>query len=907
MPKISRDADFLMTCFEEVLREQGEDQIADRIPWRTLGQPASEGEVSDRLVQAYSTAFSLLNMVEENVYAQSHRELAAAGRLAERSGSWESTLRLLRGAGWEAERLADKLPTIAVEPVLTAHPTQAKRRTILEHHRELYLLLVQRENQMWTPGEQDDICEQIKAVLERLWRSGEIHLERPDVSSEVRNVLHYLVNVFPTVLPLLARRLREAWRDSGLDTKFLDRNYPSAPRLSFGNWVGGDRDGHPFVTAGVTRDTLMRLRAAALGLVQNVLTELVVHLSLSQQLQRPSEALKTRLDGMIHELSSHGSAVMARNPDEPWRQFVNGMLASLPTETGTVEGGYGRPDKLLEDLALLRADLARIGSTRLARVDVDAVSDIVRTFGFHAASLDIRQNSQFHDRAVTQLLEAAKLPETDFAIWDEERRIAFLERELASPRPFVRPDTRLGTEAQAVLDSYRVLTAHLASFGPDGLGALIVSMTRDASDLFVVYLLAREVGLLIDEGEGAFCRLPVVPLFETIEDLQRAPSVIRAFLAHPITRRSLLAISSDRKDDRAHLQVMIGYSDSNKDGGLLASFWFLYRAQSELASIAADAGIRIRVFHGRGGTISRGAGPTHRFLDALPRGSVAGDLRLTEQGETIAQKYANRITAAHNLELLMAGAVRRTLLDQSASEGDHSLYPAMDRLASISREAYRTLVETEGFVQFFSQATPIDVIEQSRIGSRPPRRTGERKLADLRAIPWVFAWSQSRFYLSGWYGVGSALAALKHDRPEIFADLLRLIHNKQWPPLGYVVSSAATSVLSADAVLMSAYADLVEDASLKDRVLTMILEEFARTRTHLEELFGGSLEQERPVLSRSILMRSDGLYPLHLHQIQLLAKWRQARLQDDDRAAEQILPHLLLTVHAIASGLGTTG
>jgi phosphoenolpyruvate carboxylase len=906
MPKISRDLDFLMTCFAEVLCEQGEHAIAAALPGLVADESAAHPEVSDRLTQAFSTAFSLLNMIEENAYAQNHRKMATAGRLKERSGSWESTLQLLTAAGFAPADIAAALPTVRVEPVLTAHPTQAKRRTILEHHRELYLLLVRRENQMWTPGEQADIRDQIKAVMERLWRSGEILLEKPDVATEVRNVLHYLRNVFPTTLSLLARRLREAWEDAGLDPTLLDRHYPVLPHLSFGDWVGGDRDGHPFVTAAITQDTLRQLRAAALSLVREQLTHLVARLSLTRQLQRPGEALRARLDAMLADLGGRSEAALRRNPDEPWRQFVNAMLAMVPDADGAAgEGGYRRAGELLADLTLLRDDLAQLGAHRLARVDVEAAAEVVRTFGFHAARLDIRQNSRWHEQALGQLLKAAGLPRADYATWSEEERLAFLTAELASPRPFVRPDAAVGAEARAVLDCYAGLAEHIARHGADGLGALIVSMTRSVSDLLVVYLFAREAGLLTGGEGGPACRLPVVPLFETIEDLHRAPAIMREFLAHPITRRSLEAAGGG--DGEWQQQVMIGYSDSNKDGGILSSFWSLYRAQSELARRAADAGGRIRFFHGRGGTISRGAGPAHRFLDALPPGSVAGDLRLTEQGETIAQKYANRITAAHNLELLTAGAVRRTLLDRQTNTDDPPLASVIDRLAADSRKAYRALLEGEGFVTFFSQATPIDVIEQSRIGSRPARRSGERTLADLRAIPWVFAWSQSRFYLSGWYGVGSALATLKADQPEAFADLAAAIRSRASAPLVYLFGNAATSILSGDEALMQAYAALVEDAALRQRVMAAILAEYHAARAGLEDLFDSPLETQRPVLNRSMRLRAPALRPLHLQQIRLIQDWRRAQREGDETAARELLSRLLLIVSAIASGLGTTG
>jgi phosphoenolpyruvate carboxylase len=431
-----------------------------------------------------------------------------------------------------------------------------------------------------------------------------------------------------------------------------------------------------------------------------------------------------------------------------------------------------------------------------------------------------------------------------------------------------------------------------------------VSMTRDVSDLLAVYLFAREVGLDVDTPEGPACLLPVVPLFETIDDLQRSPEILRGFLEHPYTRRSLAVQQQRTGSAQPVQQVMIGYSDSNKDGGLFASLWSLYGAQAALSEIGRAAGVRVRFFHGRGGTISRGAGPTHRFIKALPHGALQGDLRMTEQGETIAQKYANRITAAYHLELLTAGVTRATLLARHGGEAAHPLATTMDRLAERSRAAYVALVGADGFIPFFRQATPIDAIEESRIGSRPARRTGQQTLADLRAIPWVFSWGQARFFLSGWYGVGTALAALADEDAAAF-EAVRA-HLYTWAPLHYILSNAATSVAMADPDVMRDYAALVEEASVRDRMMAWILAEWDRTRRLLEAVYGGPLAERRPNVEAMMALRREGLRRLHRQQVALLRQWRRREgLAPDAVAALQT--RLLLTVNAIASGLGATG
>ncbi len=525
----------------------------------------------------------------------------------------------------------------------------------------------------------------------------------------------------------------------------------------------------------------------------------------------------------------------------------------------------------------------------------------VDAFGFHLATLDIRQNSRFHDKAFGQLMTLAGHPGEAFATWDEARRLEFIETELRSSRPFAHSGASAGPEADAVLSCYRLLVEQYDAHGPGGLGALIVSMTRQLSDLLVVYLLAREAGLARSTSEGLVCRLPVTPLFETAEDLDGAPAIMRAFLAHPATRCSLRATG-----DEPVQQIMIGYSDSNKESGILASQWALHRAQSALTAIGRETGVRIRYFHGRGGTISRGAGPTHRFLDALPPGSVNGDLRLTEQGETIAQKYANGATASFNLELLLAGTAGTSLRPPSPSPLAARMEPAVNMLVAASREVYEGLLKEPDFMEFYSQATPIDALEQSSIGSRPARRTGQRTLADLRAIPWVFSWNQARFYLPGWYGVGSALSRLREQDARAFGDLKECLDGG-WPFLRYVLMNVETNLASADREIMSRYAELVVSPAVRGAFLGRITEEFEQTYALLTACFGRSTMDRRPRAAKTLRLRADALRVLHEQQIGLLSQWRGMQKSGDEAAAKQMLPELLLSINAIASGLRTTG
>jgi phosphoenolpyruvate carboxylase len=910
--KIDRDLRFLIECLGEVLCEMGSADLAAHLPWRGA-VPAGTAleDLPSQLGLVYSIAFQLLNMVEESAAASMRALREISEGLSAERGLWGDQLARLKHGGASEATIVATLAKVRVEPVLTAHPTEAKRLSVLDQHRALYALLASRDRENMTPSGARSVREKTKAALERLWRTGEILLEKPTLTDERRNVLHYLRDVFPSVLPELDARLHHAWSAAGFDPAAL-REEGRLPEIRFGTWVGGDRDGHPGVTAEVTAESLERLRANALVVMHRQFAALAEKLSLSSWMQPPPAALVAAREKVAESLGATGRAILDSHPGEPWRQFVELMTARLPIEIAphqlaqVREGGgrYQFAEEVAADLRVLHDSLCEAGARRLAESDVRPVMRALEVFGFHLAQLDIRQNSVFHAKALGQLMTAAGIDGSQWEEWSEAERLRFLTRELRSPRPFLHPSASAGAEADAVLGCYRTLAAYIARCGADGVGALIISMTRRLSDLLVVYVLAREAGLTRMLPEGMVCVLPVVPLFETLDDLDAAPSILQAFLEDPMTRRSLdfLAWNWGRKRLPVTQQVMVGYSDSNKDSGIFASQWGLQRAQARLAQLGRDAGVRIRFFHGRGGTVSRGAGPTHRFLEALPHGSLCGDIRLTEQGETIAQKFGNSVTATFNLELLVAGVTAATALHGNDGPGLHPLAPMLERLAQSSQRAYRRLLETEGFLAFYREATPIDALEHSRIGSRPSRRTGKPSLADLRAIPWVFSWNQARFYVPGWFGAGSGLGELSESE---LAEIKE--HIRTWPFLHYVLTNIESSIASADPELMRAYADLVEDAALRKRFMQIIMAEWDLTRAMLEKLRGKPMSERRPRMLKTLGLRADALRVLHSQEIHLLRRWRGLRKSGNEAAAEEMLPELLLSINAIASGLRTTG
>jgi phosphoenolpyruvate carboxylase len=833
-----------------------------------------------------SLAFQLISMAEENAANQVRRVREIAEGPASSPGTWPHQLQRLRDASFSASDIRKVLAGIRVEPILTAHPTEAKRTSVLERHREIYLMLVDRDNPTRTPMEQAALQRRIQAATERLWRTGELLLDRPDVDSEIRGTLHYIANVFPGVLQLMSERFRQSW-----ELAFPESDPPPAPVLTFGSWVGGDRDGHPFVTTAVTRAALESLREQAISVLRDQLSRLAANLSLSDIVQPAPVRLYERLHERSHE---------------PWRAYLRLMIARLPHAGSGSADVYRHAGEVEDDLAFLAATLEEIGAQAIVRDQLTPVQRLVEAYGFHGAALDMRQNSAFHDRAMGQLLAIAGYEDTRYAEWPEPQRRQWMDEELASPRPFTVSTASLPAEAEDSVGLFRLLREWIGEHGARGIGSFIVSMTHAASDLLGVYLLAREAGLVHGQRGELIPEIGVTPLFETIDDLEASPGIMAEFLAHPVAQRALRYVQERDGTARPVQEVMLGYSDSNKDGGILASQWYLRKSQIRLTEIAEKAGVELRFVHGRGGTIGRGAGPSNAFLAALPQGTLRGRIRITEQGEVIGQKYANLLTATLHLERIVAGVTHWTLIHRQPSlEASPDIEELMDAAASASRGAYQQLIRTPGFLEFYSQATPIDAIENSHIGSRPARRTRERSMESLRAIPWVFSWSQARFNLPGWYGVGSAFAEVCGEDSTRWKTFERAA--QEWPFLSYLLHNVEFSVAAADVELMAEYASLVKDDAIRERVMEIIRAEYGRTKAVLERLYPRGQTARRPRLVKAIAIRRNALTRLHREQIALLREWREALGAGPGGEVERILAALLVTVNAIASGLKTTG
>lgn len=910
------DLEFLLNCLKEVLIECGESNLIDYIPWISDCKICIKPEnFTEKHIQLYSIASHLLNMVEENGALNTRRRVETEHSMNAVNGLFGQNLKMLKDKGISEGDIVDMLPDIMIEPVLTAHPTEAKRDIVLEHHRAIYLLLRRRENTTYSEFEMRDIRNDIKLELDKLWRTGEIHLEKPQVKHELRNVIHYMTQVFPEVLPILDRRFSMAWQEVGFNPNSII-TFDKLPRISFGNWVGGDRDGHPLVTPQVTKETLEQLRLQAFSLVITKLNKLEKNLSFNCHINQPNKTFQKRLHDLAIELNVEDELEKTRNSNEAFRFFVSLVTRKLPVEVeldfiiglNDFEGAYKDENSLIDDLVILRDALVDFGAKAVAYADVKDTIRAVQTFGFHLARLDIRQNSKYHENALAQLMDKAMLDGEKFLQMNEEERVAFITKELKSPRPFTQSVTKLSGEAEGVVECLRVVANHIEKYGTNGIGTLIVSMTRSLSDLLLLYLLCREAGLVTTNEEGLLVsKLPVVPLFETIDDLENSTEIMTAFLNHPFTKRSLeyQRVIANKKEKSQ--MIMIGYSDSNKDGGILASIWNLFKAQTKLAELGHKTKTNIIFFHGKGGSISRGAGPTHWFIKTLPPGTLMQDMRLTEQGETIAQKYANKMNAVYNLEMLLAGTVGTAIFNKHITKSkDKTEEIAFEYLSSGSFKHYQELIHDKNFIKFFSEATPIDVIENSKIGSRPSRRTGKRSLADLRAIPWVFSWGQSRFNITSWYGVGSVLEEFRIEKPAEFEWLQKRAQEDSL--VRYVFTNVDTSLAATDESIFEKYAELVEDEDIRLAILTKIKSELEKTKRMISLIFNKPFEERRSHHFYSNNLRADALKDLHFAQLSLLKRWREAKAKNPESdESKSLLAQLLLTVNAIAGALRITG
>ncbi|MFO1302725.1 MAG: phosphoenolpyruvate carboxylase [Burkholderiales bacterium] len=854
-----------------------------------LAAQLNELSVPDTLtvVRAFSYFSHLSNLAEDVHQNRRQRAQAFANAPAQR-GSLAATLERLAQEGVTREAVAEWLAHALVSPVLTAHPTEVQRKSILDCEREIVRLLTLRDRTKLTPREgaawETDLAREVLT----LWQTAMMRLSKLTVRDEVDNGLAYYRYTFLSEVP----RLYEAVSD-GLARAFGE-GLKVPPILRMGSWIGGDRDGNPFVTA-ETLDYAIRAQAAlAFEHYLDAIHRLGMELSLSSRLVEATPAL--------HALAAAGHDTNPHRKDEPYRRAISGIYSRLAATarelTGRVPGRaphaelspYDKPAALIADLAIVHASLAAHGSELLASRRLVPLIDAVRTFGFHLASLDMRQNADVHEAVVAELLARAGVTD-DYLERTEEARIAILAAEVRSPRPLVSPHIDYTPRTRSELSIVAAAAAIHRHYGPSAVPNYVISKCDSVSDLLEVAVLLKEAGLL----RGSELAVNIVPLFETIDDLARCGTIMRGAFAQPDYRR-LVASRDDAQE------VMLGYSDSNKDGGYLTANWSLYRAEMKLVEAFAGHGVRLRLFHGRGGTVGRGGGPSYDAILAQPAGSVTGGLRVTEQGEIIASKYSDPELGRRNLESLVAATMEASLVDaEGIGPRAAEFHRTMDELSQIAFEAYRSLVyETPGFVSYFRAATPIAEIAELNIGSRPASRTASTRIEDLRAIPWVFSWGQCRLMLPGWFGFGTAVETwLGGDAGKLA--ILRAMH-EQWPFFRSVLSNMAMVLAKTDLAIASRYAELVPDASVREPIFKRIVLEHERTlRAYYAVTVRTELLADSPALARSIRNRFPYLDPLNHVQVELLRRHRAGQTDDRTRRA------IHLTINGLAAGLRNSG
>jgi phosphoenolpyruvate carboxylase len=917
---LKEDIRLLGRLLGDVLRDQEGDAVFDvvetirqtAVRFRREADPRAGEELTALLhkltrnqtisvVRAFSYFQHLANIAEDQHHIRRRRAHLLAGS-APKEGSVGYALARLKGAGVNQDTVERFLRDALISPVLTAHPTEVQRKSILDAEHDIARLLAERDLPL-TPKERVRNLQLLHARIATLWQTRMLRYSKLTVADEIENALSYYRITFLRELPALYDDVEV---EIGAQYRGRPAQLENAAYMQMGSWIGGDRDGNPNVNADTMRRALVRQSSTILDFYLDEVHALGAELSSSTLLVDASPEL--------HALADASPDHSPHRSDEPYRRALIGIyarLASTARELGATniqrkEVGYGAP---YQDARQFGADLQVLADSLVANHGAMQVQPrlagllcAARIFGFHLASLDMRQSSDVHERVLAELFERAGA-EADYAALPESGKVALLLAELAQPRLLYSPYEGYSDEANAELATLRTAREIRERYGMRAIRNYIISHTETVSDLLEVLLLQKETGLL-HPSTGA-CDVMVIPLFETIPDLQRAAGIMAEWMALPLVARVI------EKQGRLQ-EVMLGYSDSNKDGGFLTSNWELYQAELKLVQVFEAAQVKLRLFHGRGGTVGRGGGPSYQAILAQPPGTVNDQIRLTEQGEIIASKFSNAEIGRRNLELLVAATLEAGLMphpvDGAYAERLASFESVMADLSARAYKAYRKLVyETPGFTDYFFAATPIAEIAELNLGSRPASRKASRRIEDLRAIPWGFSWGQCRLLLPGWYGFGSAVSSwLDEGEREHKLATLRAM-NRDWPFFTTLLSNMDMVLAKTDLGIASRYAGLVADAALRERIFSRIAAEHAATLRAFEEITGAAERLAcNPLLARSIQNRFAYLDPLNHLQVELIHRHR-ALSRDPDKIDPRVHRGIHLSINGVAAGLRNTG
>jgi len=841
-----------------------------------------------QIIRAFGFFSHLANIAEDQHHIRRTRTHALTAS-APREGTMAHALARAREAGTPPAQLRSFFANARVVPVLTAHPTEVRRKSTIDRERDVADLLVERDRFPLTPAELKANEAALRCAILTLWQTNPLRRTRLRVIDEVANGLAYYDYTFLRELPRFYAALEDELAGEGIT---LGDGLASFLRM--GSWIGSDRDGNPFVTEGVLRAALRAQSSRALRHYLDELRLLGGELSLDSRLVEISEPLA--------ELAGRSPDRSANRDHEPYRRAITGIHARVAATAHALDHAAPRPagdispyrdsSELLADLAVIDASLTANGSAVLAAGRLKHLRRAVDVFGFHLAALDLRQNSDVHERAINEMLALVQ-PGLAYSGLGEPERIRLLLAELGTARPLASSFLSYSEETESELAILRATAEAHRRYGRDAVPHYVISKTTGVSDILETAVLLKEVGLL--RPRDGVLDIDIVPLFETIEDLRNCGAVMDKILGLYEYARLL--------ESRGRVQeVMLGYSDSNKDGGFLTSGWELYKAEIALVEVFRRHDVKLRLFHGRGGSVGRGGGPSYQAILAQPGGAVQGAIRITEQGEVIASKYSNPELGRRNLETLAAATLEATLLQTQTAATPAEYLTAMEVLSAEAYRAYRNLVyETEGFDRFFRESTVIDEIANLNIGSRPSSRKSSARIEDLRAIPWVFSWAQCRLMLPAWYGFGTAVNAWLETRPNDGMAILQAMY-RDWPFFQMLLSNMDMVLAKSDIAIASRYAELVQDVELRERIFSRLRAEWQSVVSALLTIMGqNSLLESNPLLARSIRNRFPYLDPLNHMQIELLKRYRGGD------TGEAVVSGIHLTINGIAAGLRNSG
>ena len=863
-----------------------------------------------QVVRAFSTYFSLVNIAEEASQLQQRRRMMRQKKSELWRGSFDSALADFRRMGMSAEQVQTLLDKLAYIPVITAHPTEAKRRSILNALRRIFLTNEKLNDTRLGKEQRKEVVDELETRVHILWRTDEVRESRPQVRDEIENGLYYfkesLFKAVPEIYTNLELRLQDHYPEAQL-------HVPSF--LQFGSWIGGDRDGNPNVKPETTELALRLQSECALGEYIRRLTDIFRQLTHSSQLCTPSKAFTESLnhdENIRFEVFTTKPTVYSKAPYQRKIAFMRYRLQQNLDKTrahiyrddvddSTWPHAYKNETGFLQDLYVIRDSLYSHGDQKIADLVLKDLIRLVESFGFYLLHLDVRQESTRHSEAVAEILKQVD-PDLDYLGLDEQQRIALLSEQIKrADGSFVLDKTRLNEANLETIEVFETMERMYDEISEHAFGNYVISMTHEASHIMEVMWLGSLVGLAGFNGDDCFCQIRISPLFETIEDLNHIETVLSNLLDDPVYKQLLHASGNQQ-------EVMLGYSDSCKDGGILASSWQLFEAQRKVIALADRHQIECRLFHGRGGTIGRGGGPTHESILAQPEGTVHGQIKFTEQGEVLSNKYSNAETAVYELTMGISGlmlATRFTVIDEPSTSTPERM-EIMRELTKTGEESYRQLTDhTEGFLDYFYEATPVSEIAQMNIGSRPShRKKGDRSKSSVRAIGWVFGWAQARHTLPAWYGIGSALRKYIDGDDSRLAKLQEL--HREWPYFRALLSNTEMAMYKADIITAEEYSELCLSEETRRRVFNMVREEYKRTlELTLKVAQMNTLLDDNPALSVSLMRRDPYLDPLNHIQIKLLKHYRDESLTREER--DSWLDPLLRSINAIAAGMRNTG